>query len=99
MFFDPFSQGSARFPYVGAGVVDVSALVLVYYSCLVGYGVLVFGGAMDQQHYNNKAWALLQDTNTYKVLHKDLTPQLKNKFITLLKNTKQTGGLSTQKHK
>ena len=53
----------------------------------------------DQQDYNNKAQALLQDTNTYKVLHKDPTPQLKNKLITLLKNIKQTGGLSTQKYK
>ena len=54
---------------------------------------------MDQQDYNNKAQALLQDTNTYKVLHKDPTPQLRNKLITLLKNIKQTGGLSTQKYK
>ena len=54
---------------------------------------------MDQQDYNNKAQALLQDPNTYKVLHKDPTPQLKNKLITLLKNIKQTGGLSTQKYK
>ena len=54
---------------------------------------------MDQQDYNNNAQALLQDTNTYKVLHKDPTPQLKNKLITLLKNIKQTGGLSTQKYK
>ena len=54
---------------------------------------------MDQQDYSNKAQALLQDTNTYKVLPKDPTPQLKNKLITLLKNIKQTGGLSTQKYK
>ena len=54
---------------------------------------------MDQQDYNNKAQALLQDTNTYKVLQKDPTPQLKNKLIILLKNIKQTGGLSTQKYK
>ena len=47
MFFDPFSQGSARFPYVGAGVVDVSALVFVYYSCLVCFGVLVLGVAQS----------------------------------------------------
>ena len=52
---------------------------------------------MDQQDYNSKAQALLQDTNTYKVLSKDPTPQLKNKLITLLKNIKQSGGLSTQK--
>ena len=45
MFFDPFSQGSARFPNVGAGTVDVWTLVLVYDSCLVGFGVLVFGVA------------------------------------------------------
>ena len=54
---------------------------------------------MDQQDYSKKAQALLQDTNTYKVLPKDPTPQLKNKLITLLKNIKQTGGLSTQKYK
>ena len=54
---------------------------------------------MDQQDYSNKAQAFLQDTNTYKVLPKDPTPQLKNKLITLLKNIKQTGGLSTQKYK
>ena len=54
---------------------------------------------MDQEEYTNKAQALLQDTNTYKVLPKDLTTQLKNKIITLLKDIKQTGGLSTQKFK
>ena len=45
MFFDPFSQGSARFPNVGAGTVDMWALVLVYDPCLVGFGVFVFGVA------------------------------------------------------
>ena len=54
---------------------------------------------MDQEDYTNKAQALLQDTNTYKVLPKDPTPQLKNKLITLLKDIKQTGGLTTQKYK
>ena len=54
---------------------------------------------MDQQDYSNKAQALLQDTNTYKVLPKDPTPQLKNKLISLLKNIHQAGGLSTQKYK
>ena len=54
---------------------------------------------MDLQDYNNKAQALLQDTNTYKVLPKDPTPQLKNKLITLLKNIHQTGGLNTHKYK
>ena len=54
---------------------------------------------MDQQDYNNKAQALLQITNTYKVLSKDPTSQLKNKLITLLKDIKQTGGLSNQKYK
>ena len=54
---------------------------------------------MDLQDYNNKAQALLQDTNTYKVLPKDPTPHLKNKLITLLKNIHQTGGLSTHKYK
>ena len=54
---------------------------------------------MDQQDYTNKAQALLQDTNTYKVLPKDPTSQLKNKLITLLKDIKQTGGLTIQKYK
>ena len=54
---------------------------------------------MDQQDYINKAQTLLQDTNTYKILPKDPTPHLKNKLITLLKNIKQTRGLSTQKYK
>ena len=54
---------------------------------------------MDQQDYTNKAQTLLQDTNTYKVLPKDPTSYLKNKLITLLKDIKQTGGLSTQKYK
>ena len=40
---------------------------------------------MDQQDYNNKAHSLLQNTNTYQVLPKDPTPQLKNKLITILK--------------
>ena len=54
---------------------------------------------MDTQDYNNKAQSLLQDTDTYQVLPKDPTPQLKNKLITLLKNIHQTGGLSTHKYK
>ena len=54
---------------------------------------------MDQQDYTNKAQTLLQDTNTYKVLPRDPTSYLKNKLITLFKDIKQTGGLSTQKYK
>ena len=54
---------------------------------------------MDQQYYTNKAQALLHDTNTYKALPKDPTTQLKNKLITLLKDIKQTGGLTTLKYK
>ena len=54
---------------------------------------------MDQKHYTNKAQALLQDTNTYKVLTKHPTSQLKNKLISLLKDIKQRGGLSTHKYK
>ena len=45
MFFDSFPQGSARFPNVGTGAVDVWALVLVDDSCLVNFGVLVLGVA------------------------------------------------------
>ena len=47
MFFDPFSQGSARFPNVGTGAVDVWALVLVNDSCLVSFGILVLGVAQS----------------------------------------------------
>ena len=54
---------------------------------------------MDQEDYNIKALTLLQDTNTYEVLPKDPTSQLKNKFISLLKDIKQTGGLGTNKFK
>ena len=54
---------------------------------------------MDQEDYTNKALALLQDTNTYKVLPKDPTSQLKNKLISLLKDIKHTGGFSTNKYK
>ena len=54
---------------------------------------------MDQEDYTNKAQTLLQDTNTYKVLSKDPTSQLKNKLISLLNDIKETGGLSTNKYK
>ena len=54
---------------------------------------------MDQEDYTNKALTLLQDTNTYKVFPKDPTSQLKNKLISLLKDIKQTGGLTTSKYK
>ena len=54
---------------------------------------------MDKLDYNSKAQALLQDSNTYQVLPKDPTPQLKNKLITLLKIIHQTGGLNTNKYK
>ena len=54
---------------------------------------------MDQEEYTNKALTLLEDTNTYKVLKKDPTSQLKNKLITILKDIKHTGGLSMNKYK
>ena len=54
---------------------------------------------MDIQDYNNKANTLLQDTHTCKVLNKDPTNNLKNKLITMLKDIKQTGGLSNTKIK
>ena len=54
---------------------------------------------MDQEDYTNKALTLLKDPNTYKVLPKDPTIQLKNKLIFLLKDIKQTGGLSINKCK
>ena len=42
MFFNPFPQGSAIFPNVRAGAVDVRALVFVDDSCLVGVRIFVF---------------------------------------------------------
>ena len=54
---------------------------------------------MDQQDYTNKAQALIQDTNTYKILNKDPTNRLKNKLIQTLKDIKQTGGLNNLKYK
>ena len=54
---------------------------------------------MDKEDYTNIAQALLQDTNTYKVLKKDPTSQLKNKLINILKDIKQSGGLSINKYK
>ena len=50
--------------------------------------------SMDQQDYINKANALLQDTNTYKVLNKDPTNSLKNKLITLLNDIKQEASIT-----
>ena len=60
-----------------------------------GVGMVI----MDQEDYTNKALGLKQDTNTYKVLSKDPTSHLKNKLISLLKDIKHTGGLSTTKYK
>ena len=54
---------------------------------------------MDKREYTSKAQALLDDTNTYKVLNKDPTPQLKTKLINLIKGIKQSGGLSAHKYK
>ena len=45
MFFNSFTQGSARFTNVRAGAVDVRALVFIYDSCLVGDSIFVFGVA------------------------------------------------------
>ena len=55
---------------------------------------------MDKQQYMDKATALLQDTNTYRTIPKDLTNKLKNKLIGILRDIKQTGGLKdTTYHK
>ena len=53
---------------------------------------------MGKQDYTNKAQALLQDTNTYKVLSKDPPSRHKNKLIQTLKGIKQSGGLSDLKY-
>ena len=58
---------------------------------------------MEKQDYTNKAQALLQDTNTHKVLNKDPTPRLKNKLYKFaykhLEDIKQTGGISGSKYR
>ena len=54
---------------------------------------------MDKDDYTNKPQALLQYTNTYKVLKNVPTSKLKNKLITLLKDIKQTRSLSMNKYK
>ena len=54
---------------------------------------------IDLQDYTNKAQALLQDTNTYKILSRDPTIRLKNKLTQTLKDIKQTGALSNLKYK
>ena len=43
MFLNSFPQGSARLPNVGAGAVDMWALVFVGDACLVGFWVLILG--------------------------------------------------------
>ena len=45
---------------------------------------------MDKEEYTNKALTVLQYSNTYKVLKKDPTSQLKNKLITILRDIKHT---------
>ena len=47
MFFNPFPQGPARFPYVGTGAVDMGSLVLVNDACLVGFGIFILGIAQS----------------------------------------------------
>ena len=47
VLLDSFPLGSARFPYVGTGAVDVWTLVLVDDPCLTGLGVLVLGVAQS----------------------------------------------------
>ena len=54
---------------------------------------------MDQQDYTNKAQALQQDTNTYKIINKDPTSRLKKKLVKTLRHIKQTGGLNNIKYK
>ena len=54
---------------------------------------------MDQQDYTKKAQALLQDTNTYKIINKDPSNMLKNKLIQTLRDIKQTEGLNNIKYK
>ena len=43
MFLDSFTQGSARFSYVGTGAVYLWAFVVVDDACLIVFRVLVLG--------------------------------------------------------
>ena len=43
MFLNSFPQGSARLPNVGAGALDMWALVFVDDACLIIFGVLILG--------------------------------------------------------
>ena len=54
---------------------------------------------MDQHDCTNKAQALLQDTNTYKIINKDPTNRFKNKLKQTIRDIKQTGGLNNIKYK
>ena len=54
---------------------------------------------IDQQDYTKKAQALLQYTNTYKIINMDPNKRLKNKLIQMLRDIKQIGGLNNIKYK
>ena len=54
---------------------------------------------MDEQDYTNKTLNLLSDTNIYRTINKDPTTKLRNQLINILKDIKQTGGLSDLTYK
>ena len=43
---------------------------------------------MDKKDYTDKVLSLLNGTNTYRTINKDLTTKLKTRFISLLKDFK-----------
>ena len=49
---------------------------------------------MQKWDYRDKALTLQTDTSTYRIINKDPTTRLKNKLTNLLRDIKQTGGLS-----
>ena len=54
---------------------------------------------IDTVDYIRKAKEILEDTNTYRVIHTDPTSRLKNKLINILKRTKAATGMQDNIYK
>ena len=54
---------------------------------------------IDTVDYIRKAKEILEDTNTYRVIHTDPTSRLKNKLINILRRTKAATGMQDNIYK
>ena len=54
---------------------------------------------IDTVDYIRKAKDILEDTNTYRVIHTDPTSRLKNKLINILRRTKTATGMQDNIYK